>query len=292
MNLDYLTKSITATLTISVFGVYAALLTSSAVLAEPSSKTLPPLSVSEGYAVNQLNGQDLSASIIEKQIETLKQMPQNQINTPNKLTERDQRIKAYQQGEIAPPDFKATQLKPGIQSNVMQARIGYRDFVIYDAFSRLFDDFNGDGYYHSFSVTFDADVYGFTVNDPADVYAEMYLSRNGGPWEHYHTTDVFTIYGESDEDDFEVITTLAQGYKTDYYDVLIDLYEYGYPEVVATLSADESDGLYALPLQSRDRDIYYEEEVGYVSAGGLSIGVLGLLLLLALMKRGMPCLRK
>ncbi|MCL1141747.1 choice-of-anchor H family protein [Shewanella gaetbuli] len=292
MNLDYLTKSITATLTISVFGVYAALLTSSAVLAEPSSKTLPPLSVSEGHAVNQLNGQDLSASIIEKQIETLKQMPQNQINTPNKITERDQRIKAYQQGEIAPPDFKATQLKQGIQSNVVQARIGYRDFVIYDAFSRLFDDFNGDGYYHSFSVTFDADVYGFTVNDPADVYAEMYLSRNGGPWEHYHTTDVFTIYGESDEDDFEVITTLAQGYKTDYYDVLIDLYEYGYPEVVATLSADESDGLYALPLQSRDRDIYYEEEVGYVSAGGLSIGVLGLLLLLALMKRGMPCLRK
>jgi hypothetical protein len=103
----------------------------------------------------------------------------------------------------------------------------------------------------------------------------MYLSRNGGPWEHYYTTDVFTIYGDSPDDDFEVLTTLARGYKTDYYDVLIDLYEYGYNDVVATISGDDSDGLYALPLESSDRDEGYE--VIHAGAfGGLSLSLLGL----------------
>ncbi|PMG75325.1 hypothetical protein BCU84_16160 [Shewanella sp. 10N.286.51.B7] len=170
-----------------------------------------------------------------------------------------------------------------------QSIIGYRDFDIYEAYSRLFDDFDEDGFYQTFSVTFDADVYGFTQGEPANVYAELYLSRNGGPWEHYYSTEVFTIYGDATDDDYEVLTTLAQGYKTDYYDVLIDLYEFGYEDIVATLSADESDGLYALPLESSDRDEVYEEEYievveteVIVSGGSLAWSGLLMLLLLAM----------
>ncbi|WP_259651256.1 choice-of-anchor H family protein [Shewanella sp. KT0246] len=170
-----------------------------------------------------------------------------------------------------------------------QSIIGYRDFDIYDAYSRIFDDFDEDGFYQTFSVTFDADVYGFTQGEPANVYAELYLSRNGGPWEHYYSTEVFTIYGDATDDDYEVLTTLAQGYKTDYYDVLIDLYELGYEDIVATLSANESDGLYALPLESSDRDEVYEQEYVeviesevIVSGGSLSLTALLMLLMMRL----------
>ncbi|MCA1898786.1 choice-of-anchor H family protein, partial [Shewanella putrefaciens] len=146
----------------------------------------------------------------------------------------------------------------------------YHSFSIFDASSRLFEDFDYDGFYQTFSVTFDVDVYGSYLNERADLFAELYLSRNGGPWVRYYTTDVFTIYGDSTRDDYEVLTTLYTGYATDHYDVLIDVYEVGYSDIVATISADEIDSLYALPLESSDRDrgpdiIVVEESGGAVS---------------------------
>ncbi|MCT7941691.1 choice-of-anchor H family protein [Shewanella holmiensis] len=257
--------------------------------------------VSEG---RMTKGQLDSFSIEDKhkQIEILKSNAKQQLTVKKQFFERDARIAAYQQGQLTQPVLSsispqqtAVDTKGNIgRTQVQQAQqsvIGYRDFAIFQAYSRLFDDLDEDGFYQTFSVTFDADVYGYTLNEPANVYAEMYLSRNGGPWEHYYTTDVFTIYGQSEDDDFEVLTTLSQGYQTDYYDVLIDLYEYGYPEVVATLSADEADGLYALALESHDRDVVYEqeivEEVVIVGGGSLSWGALILLIAGLFSRRGM-----
>ncbi|MGL4577479.1 MAG: choice-of-anchor H family protein [Shewanella xiamenensis] len=161
----------------------------------------------------------------------------------------------------------------------------YHSFAIYDASSRLFEDFDYDGFYRTFSVTFDVDVFGSYLNERADLFAELYLSRNGGPWVHYYTTDVFTIYGDSTQDDYEVLTTLYTGYQTDHYDVLIDVYEVGYSGIVASISADNTDGLYALPLESRDRDS--SGEVIIVDEGGAVslFALLGLGLLAVLRKR-------
>ncbi|WP_394200326.1 choice-of-anchor H family protein [Shewanella waksmanii] len=161
----------------------------------------------------------------------------------------------------------------------------YREFAIYDAYSRMFTDNNGDGYYQTFSVTFDADVYGYYVGERAQVFADLYLSRNGGPWKLYYTTDIFTIIDDNTDDDFEVLSTLHTGYPTDSYDVLIDLYELGNPNIVATFSSDDSDSLYALPLQSSDYDVDYVEVVE-VSGGALGVGALALLLLLGYRRRG------
>lgn len=155
----------------------------------------------------------------------------------------------------------------------------YHSFSIYDASSRLFEDFDYDGFYQTFSVTFDVDVYGNYLNERADLFAELYLSRNGGPWVHYYTTEVFSIYGDSQQDNYEVLTTLYTGYVTDHYDVLIDVYEVGYSDVVATINADQIDGLYALPLESSDRDREREPDVIIVEESGGSLSVLGLLLL-------------
>ncbi|WP_417763950.1 choice-of-anchor H family protein [Shewanella sp.] len=157
----------------------------------------------------------------------------------------------------------------------------YHEFRFYDVQTYLLDDFNYDGFYHSFSLNIDADVYGATAGEQIPVYAVIYTSRNGGDWRHLHTTNVFYLQGESAYDSYEVVTSLDTGFPTDYYDVLIDLYEYGYDDVVATISSDNTNSLYALPLQSydRDNDNYGEDVV--VSGGSLawtpllSLGLLG-----------------
>ncbi|MCG9696114.1 choice-of-anchor H family protein [Shewanella sp. Isolate11] len=158
----------------------------------------------------------------------------------------------------------------------------YHQFYIYQATSRLFEDIDRDGFYQTFSVTFDADVQGYYTGEYAEVYADLYLSRNGGPWELYHTTDIFTIVDDASDDDFEVLTSLHRGYYSDHYDVLIDLYEVGYNDIVATISSDDVDDLYALPLESADRDDYYVETEVIVSGSSVTLGsILALLLLLA-----------
>lgn len=155
------------------------------------------------------------------------------------------------------------------------------EFAIYSASSLLQEDYDGDGYYQTFSVIFDADIYSYTQNQFGEVYALLYLSKNGGPWTHYFTTDTFLIEGDTNDDEYEVITTFLSGYSSDEYDVLIDLYQVGYSDIVASYSSDDSNALYALPLESADYDEVYVEpyiEVVEVHGGG-SMSMLMLLLL-------------
>ncbi len=161
----------------------------------------------------------------------------------------------------------------------------YADFSIYSAVSFLHDDYDDDGFYQTFSVTFDADIYSYTDNPYGEVYALLYLSKNGGPWTHYYTTDTFIIEGESDLDEYEVISTFMSGYTTDHYDVLIDLYQVGYSDVVASLSSDDTDALYALPIESAEYDEYYIEEVEIHHGGGIFWLILPLLMVLLTRKR-------
>lgn len=175
----------------------------------------------------------------------------------------------------------------GIQ-NVSNTSRSFSDgsFVIYEGYSQLIEDYDGDSYYQTFSVTFDADLVTHDAHEEAVVYAELYLSENGGPWQHYYSTDSFVIHGESTDDAFEVYSTLAQGFTTNHYDVLIDLYEEGYPNIVASYSSDDSNSLYALPLESSDYDLeyveYYQETT--IHGGGTSVLVLIMILILLLMR--------
>lgn len=127
------------------------------------------------------------------------------------------------------------------------------EFEIYDANSYLIHDIDGDGYFSEFEIEFDAD----TVYSWAEVYAVLYISRNGGPWEEYYTTDVFDIHGTND-DDYSVTTVLNFDYPTGDYDILIDLYEYGYSGIVATLSSEHDIDLSYLPLEDRDHETNYQ----------------------------------
>lgn len=165
------------------------------------------------------------------------------------------------------------------------SRMSHYSFSIYTGYSQLISDIDEDGYYQTFSVTFDADILSPIANEQALVYAELYLSQNGGPWILYFSTDNFLITGEDTEDEFEVVTQLDSGYLAEHYDVLIDLYEVGYSDVVATYSANDNNMLYALPLESADYDPEYIEVEYYAEHGGSSNWLLIVSLLLLLYRR-------
>jgi hypothetical protein len=172
-----------------------------------------------------------------------------------------------------------SQIKQGLASYLLRQNVQYNSalhhsFSIFTGYSQLITDIDEDGYYQSFSVSFDADILSPMPNQQALVYADLYLSRNGGPWELYFSTDDFVITGEDSNDEFEVVTQLDTGYLPDHYDVLIDLYEVGFSDVVATYSSNDSNALYALPLESSDYDPEYVEVEYYHEHGGASLWLL------------------
>jgi hypothetical protein len=124
-------------------------------------------------------------------------------------------------------------------------------FSIYDAATYLISDFNGDGFYHRFSVTIDAD----TVYDTARVYAMLYLSYEGGPWNHYATSNSYRISGDSELDIFTIETELADGFAPGYYDVRIELYDADRDTWLFSYGPYDDASLSALPLE----DSYYDE---------------------------------
>ncbi|MDX2368798.1 MAG: choice-of-anchor H family protein [Colwellia sp.] len=165
------------------------------------------------------------------------------------------------------------------RSNNYSNNADLAEFSIYGATTLLQDDYDSDGFYQTFSVIFDADIYSYTESQWGEVYALLYISKNGGPWKHYYTTDDFIIEGESDLDEYEVMTTFLSGYSTDHYDILIDLYQVGYSDIVASYSSDDSNALYALSLESADYDEPYIEVIEISHGGSFSIVIILLFLL-------------
>jgi len=176
----------------------------------------------------------------------------------------------------------------GLSAKTGQAGLQVRsvnvDFWIYSADVRLFFDDDRDGYYHGIELVFDADTYYLA----ADVYAVVYLSLEGGPWNEYAATDNFTLFGSSALDDYVLETELLAGYPTGDYDLLIELYDAWSDELLAVLGPDESPSLGFLALEDANRDYYYPSHSVTVSHGGggaLGAWTLALLLLAGLASR-------
>ena len=126
----------------------------------------------------------------------------------------------------------------------------FSDFEIFDADVTLYFDDDLDGHYYGIDVNFDAD----TDYALADVYARLYLSLEGGPWELYYTTEIFTLIGDTGGDDYTVETELYSGYPTAYYDVLIELYDADTDEFVAEFGPADSIELDEVPLEDQQKD--------------------------------------
>ena len=231
-------------------------------------------SISYGVLSQEIND-DLRSTIIEQNNSSA---ISDQITGKATGKSRDEIQKIQQAKELS-------QITPQTRSLILSMSSSYApEFTIYNAFTTLQDDFDRDGYYQTFSVVFDADMYSYDSNDISEVYARLYLSENGGPWIHYYTTDDFIIHSDSDQDAYEIITTFREGYHSSHYDLLIDLYQVGYNGIVATYSSDDSQALYALPLESADHDQVYVDAV-YIHHGGSLSALLLIMLFLLLVSR-------
>ena len=223
----------------------------------------------------QVSAQSWSAKSIEKHLgntsEVMTKSSEGAKHLPDPLTRTAQnKSSAVSQKTDSLQAKKAISLFARSRTQVLD-----HEFWIYDAQVTLYSDPDFDGYYHHFSVEFDAD----TVFEHADVYARLYLGR-GEVFNEYHTSSVFHIDGESSDDSFEVDSELLTGFPSGDYEMLIELYDALNDELVATLDGNSDADLYSLTLESTDfEEVYVEPTVVIVHENGGSMAYLTLLLL-------------
>ena len=159
---------------------------------------------------------------------------------------------------------------------------------IYDVSTDLISDFDGDAYYHRFSVAIDAD----TDFDVAYVYAKLYISYEGGPWNHYSTSDAYHIYTDSAHDRFVIETELADGFPSGYYDVRVVLYDADTEVRIQNYGPYDDDSLSTLPLEGSYYDDGYsggyypiETEIVIAGTGSTSVWLLIMLVVTTLVLR-------
>ena len=159
-------------------------------------------------------------------------------------------------------------------------------FEIYEADVYLRSDLDGDGYHHEIKVTFDVDV----SYESATVYARLYLSRDGGPWSQYFTTDLFNIDGDASSDVYEVDTELVDGYQPGYYAVLIEIYSLNHAYMVASEVLDYYYLGRVVPLEDLSWDEpysdYHDEYSVSYGAGSFSLLIFFLIIQVVIAARG------
>jgi len=163
-----------------------------------------------------------------------------------------------------------------------QSAINYKtanDFSIYNVSSRLINDFDYDGFYHHFSITIDAD----TIYSSTLVYAKLYLSYEGGPWNYYASSDAYYIYSDSAQDSFVIETELTEGYPAGYYDVRIELYDAVYNQWLISYGPYDNYAINALPLEdsyydAKFTDTTHSVETDYIYVGSGSLNISWLLI--------------
>ncbi|MDH3531454.1 MAG: choice-of-anchor H family protein [Gammaproteobacteria bacterium] len=196
-------------------------------------------------------------------------------------------------GSVSQDEFPALAAQPdaGIGKNTAgQAKLSATvtqapntDFWFYSADVLLFNDNDDDGYYHGIDLLFDADTY----YDFAEVYAVVYLSLEGGPWNEYAATENFTLSGASADDEYVVVTELVAGYPSGSYDLLIELFDTFDGSFVASYGPVDTSALAFLQLEDAERDAPQVSTTVIVTeqGGGGSLGWLGLLTLLIVARR-------
>jgi len=198
-------------------------------------------------------------------------------NTEIDKTEKDRRLKQSEK------DTKPALVKQGFREENSMEKIlptaihtdstnySSGEISIYNATTDLISDFDYDGFYHRFSVAIDAD----TIHDISYIYAKLYLSYEGGPWNHYATSNAYHIYGDSAQDTFVIETELADGFPTGYYDVRIELYDADHNDWLLSYGPYDDGSLGGLALEdsyydNEYIDDYYVETAVTISAGSLS----------------------
>jgi hypothetical protein len=174
--------------------------------------------------------------------------------------------------------YKALALD-GAQSSPNANQSAGTDFWFYTADVILFNDDDFDGYFWGIDLLFDADTY----YDVWDVYAVVYLSLNGGPWNEVAVTESFPIFGATSDDEYVLVTELMSGYPTGRYDILIELFDSYDGAFLADFGPEDTSELSFLPLEDANRDDpHIDDHVVVVHGGATSWWMISMMLLLLL----------
>jgi hypothetical protein len=165
-------------------------------------------------------------------------------------------------GDRSKPVSRGTFSKPGLDGAVAEAPSF--DFWFYEADVVLYNDDDNDGFFHGIDLLFDVD----TNFAAADIYAVMYLSFEGGPWNEYAATNDFTIFGASGSDEYVIETELMSGYLTGSYDLLIEVFDAFDGSFLASFGPEDTSELAYLPLEDYNRDEPIEVIVVHEHGGG------------------------
>lgn len=165
-------------------------------------------------------------------------------------------------GDRNKSDTRSKFAKPG--SGTTGSQSASFDFWVYEADVILFNDRDNDGYFHGIDLLFDVD----TVYSAADIYAVLYLSFEGGPWNEYAVTEDFTIFGSSGSDEYVLVTELMSGYPAGSYDLLIEVFDAFDGSFLTSFGPADTSALGYLPLEDFDRDTPVAETRVVVNRGG------------------------
>ncbi len=170
----------------------------------------------------------------------------------------------YSKLEKSDDNYKALTLS-GTRSSPSGKQNAGDDFWFYTADVVLFNDDDFDGYYWGIDLLFDADTY----YDVADVYAVVYLSYEGGPWNEVAVTESFPIFGATSDDEYVLVTELMSGYPTGDYDLLIELFDSYDGAFLADFGPEDTSELSFLPLEDANQDDpHFDDPVVVVDGGG------------------------
>jgi len=171
-------------------------------------------------------------------------------------------------GDRSKPGTGAKLSKPGVaDSPVLEGGVTQSaslDFWFYEADVILYNDDDNDGFYHGIDLLFDVD----TNFAAADIYAVLYLSYEGGPWNEYAVTEDYTIFGTSGSDEYVLETELMSGYLTGSYDLLIEVFDAFDSTFLTSFGPVDTSELAYLPLEDYNRDAPVEVVVVHNHHGG------------------------
>ena len=194
--------------------------------------------------------------------------------SPDRIREKNSKLEASEN------NYKALALS-GTRSSPNGQQNAGTDFWFYTADVILFNDDDFDGYFWGIDLLFDADTY----YDVVDVYAVVYLSYEGAPWNEVAVTESFPIFGATSDDEYVLITELLSGYPTGHYDVLIELFDSYDGEFLADFGPEDTSELSFLRLEDANRDDpHFDDPVVIIHGGGgaTSWWMISLMLLLLL----------
>ncbi len=136
-------------------------------------------------------------------------------------------------------------------------------------------DLNNNGFYSQLRVRFDAN----SQYSSQPVYAVYSLINSIGQERIIHTSSIFTLYKDSNNDWFSIETDLQQ-FSRDYYKLKIQLRDAKTGYVLAEMSGYDNQTMDRLALEDQQKDSYVAVIVREESGGSLGIlALLGLSLL-------------